>query len=73
MTAKAVDELVDVLNAARDPAVYVYRRDEDMHACCPARYGTFAGAVVAPRGRPCLPGSARRGHHVVSYANRAVS
>lgn len=35
MTAKAVDELVDVLNAARDPAVYVYRRDEDMHAARP--------------------------------------
>lgn len=32
MTAQAVGELVDALRDARDPAVVVYRRDEDMHA-----------------------------------------
>jgi hypothetical protein len=35
MTAAAVGELVEALNAARDPAVVVYRRDEDMHAARP--------------------------------------
>src|SRR5690606_31946526 len=32
MTARAVGELVDALQNARNPAVVVYRRDEDMHA-----------------------------------------
>ncbi|WP_044109875.1 DUF1870 family protein [Mycobacterium canetti] len=35
MTAAAVGELVDALHDARDPAVVVYRRDEDMHAARP--------------------------------------
>lgn len=35
MTAQSVGELVDALNDARDPAVVVYRRDEDMHAAWP--------------------------------------
>lgn len=34
-TAQAVGELVAALNNARDPAVVVYRRDEDMHAARP--------------------------------------
>lgn len=35
MTAEAVGEVVDALHDMRDPAVAVYRRDEDMHAARP--------------------------------------
>lgn len=35
MTAQAVGELVAALRDARDPAVVVYRRDEDMHTARP--------------------------------------
>jgi len=34
-TARAVGELVDALNDARDPAVVVYRTDADLHSARP--------------------------------------
>lgn len=34
-TATCVDQLIAALSNARDPAVLVYRRDEDMHASRP--------------------------------------